>query len=150
MRSSNPASSMQKTYDQCYITCSTAVYFEKNVRILPCSLSSGLRTRPHKTCSQNVRTTRRKPFGHGARLSTKSITTMPFASPPVIVPETKQKRLFKNPCGKWSSSARSGSICWRPCAKVVTNPTSPRMMRLAMVMPGYMPGQILNLLSRSR
>ncbi|KAL9083411.1 MAG: hypothetical protein Q9159_005806 [Coniocarpon cinnabarinum] len=29
MMRSSPASSMQKTYDQCYIICSTAVYFEK-------------------------------------------------------------------------------------------------------------------------
>jgi len=27
-----PASSMQKTYDECYLTCSTAIYFEGQVR----------------------------------------------------------------------------------------------------------------------
>jgi hypothetical protein len=26
-----PASSMQKTYDECYLTCSTAIYFEGQV-----------------------------------------------------------------------------------------------------------------------
>ena len=26
-----PANSMQKTYDECYLTCSTAIYFEGQV-----------------------------------------------------------------------------------------------------------------------
>lgn len=29
-----PASSMQKTYDECYLTCSTAIYFEGQVRYI--------------------------------------------------------------------------------------------------------------------
>jgi hypothetical protein len=32
MRNKTPAS-MQKTYDECYLICSTAVYFEGQVRI---------------------------------------------------------------------------------------------------------------------
>ena len=36
---SKPFSSMQKTYDECYLVCSTAVYFEGQVS---CSLSTQL------------------------------------------------------------------------------------------------------------
>ena len=32
MMRNKPASSMQKTYDECYLICSTAVYFEGQVR----------------------------------------------------------------------------------------------------------------------
>lgn len=35
MMRSKPSSSMQKTYDECYLICSTAVYFEGQVRRLP-------------------------------------------------------------------------------------------------------------------
>ena len=31
LRKSAPASSMQKTYDECYLICSTAIYFEGQV-----------------------------------------------------------------------------------------------------------------------
>jgi len=34
MRTTTPAASMQKTYDDCYLICSTAVYFENQVRLL--------------------------------------------------------------------------------------------------------------------
>ena len=37
LRSSNPSASMQKTYDDCYLICSTAVYFEKQVHLSPTS-----------------------------------------------------------------------------------------------------------------
>ncbi len=35
LRKSAPASSMQKTYDECYLICSTAIYFEGQVRTRP-------------------------------------------------------------------------------------------------------------------
>jgi hypothetical protein len=31
LRKNAPASSMQKTYDECYLICSTAIYFEGQV-----------------------------------------------------------------------------------------------------------------------
>lgn len=33
MMRSKPVSSLQKTYDECYLVCSTAVYFEGQVRL---------------------------------------------------------------------------------------------------------------------
>ena len=38
MMRNKPASSMQKTYDECYLICSTAVYFESQVCIYPVTL----------------------------------------------------------------------------------------------------------------
>ena len=35
MMRNKPASSMQKTYDECYLICSTAVYFESQVWTIP-------------------------------------------------------------------------------------------------------------------
>jgi hypothetical protein len=35
MMRNKPASSMQKTYDECYLICSTAVYFEGQVEEIP-------------------------------------------------------------------------------------------------------------------
>jgi hypothetical protein len=35
MMRANPSASMQKTYDECFLTCSTAIYFEGQV----CTLS---------------------------------------------------------------------------------------------------------------
>lgn len=34
MRNKHPMQSMQKTYDECYLICSTAVYFESRVCLI--------------------------------------------------------------------------------------------------------------------
>lgn len=37
MMRTKPSTAMQKTYDECYLICSTAVYFESQVSLTPAS-----------------------------------------------------------------------------------------------------------------
>jgi hypothetical protein len=70
MMRNKPASSMQKTYDECYLICSTAVYFEGQVRWRNTSCER------YNTDTSSCRTMRPKPYARGGLLSTRSTTTM--------------------------------------------------------------------------
>jgi hypothetical protein len=47
MMRKSPSSSMQKTYDECYLICSTAIYFEGQVRSASCSDACSTRQWSH-------------------------------------------------------------------------------------------------------
>ena len=80
MMRNKPASSMQKTYDECYLICSTAVYFEGQVR--ECYL-------PHLGYVANSiahRIMKPRPYGHGGPPLIKYTTTTPTKCPPPTLP----------------------------------------------------------------
>ena len=97
-------SSMRKTYDECYLICSTAVYFEGQVRSLV-TTSFPLRI---LICTR--RTMNQKLYVHGDRLSIGYTITMPIEFLQTFDLEPKRKKLYKIRCGTWNYNARSGSL----------------------------------------
>ena len=120
MRNKTP-SSMQKTYDECYLICSTAVYFEAQV----CrTLISGsmLPDWGHTYLYTRYRVMKPKHYAHGAPPSIRSITTMLTGCPRIIDRHRRRKRPFETHCVTWRCNARSGWTCWRPYGRAGRRP----------------------------
>ena len=113
------SSSMQKTYDECYLVCSTAVYFEGQVC---CSSSSRRSMDP--TADQNLldRTTKQKLYGHGVLHSIRFTTTMPTESRQIISQSQRPRGPCRNHSGIWSCNVRNGWISWKRCEGVERKP----------------------------
>ena len=81
---------MQKTYDDCYLICSTAIYFENQVE-----------TRDDQyIISMNlicVRIMRQRLCARGGLHSTRSCIIMPTGSHIIIDPSRRQREPFRNP-----------------------------------------------------
>ena len=84
------SSSMQKTYDECYLTCSTAVYFEGQVHSPPSS--------PDKLKTDYaLRTMKLKHCAHGAPHWTALPTIVLTGSRLTTGPSQKQRRRYLTP-----------------------------------------------------
>lgn len=98
-----PADSLQKTYDECYLACSTAVYFEGQV-------SSLVRLPlPDAHC---IRTTKTKHYGPGEPPSRLSTITMPVEYRRTIPRNPKPRKPCRTPSGRWRCNAGNESIYW--------------------------------------
>lgn len=117
MLSAMRANTTQKAYDEAFLACSTAVYFEGQVRSRWKPL--GIICSTNSAC---CRTTRRKLCDPGRRLSTTSATTTPAATPRRTAPPPKQNGPCWSPCDSWSCSARSEWICWKPSRRLARLP----------------------------
>lgn len=132
MMRNNTASSMQKTYDECYLKCSTAVYFEDQVRfithrspLLRSAFDVALRMRPNELPGSRAdrhccRITKRRPSVPGAPPWTRSTIIMPTASLPNTVPDPRRRGRCRNHCGTWRCNARSASTFSMPYVKVAS------------------------------
>lgn len=114
MRNKTP-SSMQKTYDDCYLICSTAVYFEGQVNPDISQWTSPAHVSDWKSLS---RTTKPKLYAHGVPLSIRFITTMPTEHLQTTNQNRKLRKRFKTHYVIWSCSAKSGLTCLRLCERV--------------------------------
>jgi hypothetical protein len=115
MMRKSPSASMQKTYDECYLICSTAIYFEGQVssetddpRALPSFDRSG---HDVLTPSSLPRTTKPKRCAPGGMPSIRSTTTMPTNYRPHGCPDPRPKRPCMTRCAPWSSNARNAWSC---------------------------------------
>ena len=119
MMRNKASSSMQKTYDECYLVCSTAVYFEGQV----CSSSSSYQS-IHLIADHYPfnRTTKPRHYDHGVLHWTRSTITMLTG----FHQTTSQSQRPRGPCrnhfGIWSSNARNVSIFWKHCEGVGRTP----------------------------
>ena len=113
------SSSMQKTYDECYLVCSTAVYFEGQV----CSSASSPRSIDPATDQhfQN-RIMKQRHYDHGVLHSTKSTTTMLTGSRQTISLNQRPREPCKNRFGIWSCNVRNVWIFWKHCEGVGRSP----------------------------
>ena len=106
---------MQKTYDECYLVCSTAVYFEGQV----CCISFGARSiHPLADYKMLARITKQRLYAHGVLHSIKSIITMPTESRQITSQSPRPRERYKNHSGTWSCNARSAWIFWKHCERV--------------------------------
>jgi hypothetical protein len=80
LRKAAPASSMEKAYNDAYLSCSTAIYFEGQVGNYAGKQTEGV---PLLTRMGN-RIMRPKPFARGEMRWTRSTTTMPTRCRPVM------------------------------------------------------------------
>jgi hypothetical protein len=94
------AASMQKCYDEGYLSCSLAVYYESQVRF---SLAM---TTPIALVANLHRITKQKPFAPGAPPSTRSTTTMPTNYRPVMFRGARPKKPYTSHYEQWKSSAK--------------------------------------------
>ena len=89
------SSSLQKTYDECYLICSTAVYFEGQVSIdvlLEAPEEILDRERKVTDCANLDRVMKRKHCDHGVQLLTKYTITMHIAYPQATCQNQRRKR----------------------------------------------------------
>ena len=122
------SSSMQKTYDECYLVCSTAVYFEGQV----CSSTSSLLSIDVPADHHlRDRITKQKRYDHGVRHSIKSTITMPTGSRPIISQNQRPRGRCRNHSGIWSCSVRNVSIFWMHCERVARTPKTTETGRVA-------------------
>ena len=124
------SSSMQKTYDECYLVCSTAVYFEGQVYSSSCSEQP---VDPPADYHLLDRITKQRRYGHGDLHSIRSTTTMPTGSRQITSQSQRPRERCRNHFGTWSCSARSAWIFWKHCERVgkmpkttVTGPAAAR------------------------
>lgn len=110
MRSSNPFPAMQKTYDDCFLTCSTAVYFEGQASIPQSTPQEGCAYRYLRT----YRTTKPKHYAHGETRWTKYTTTTPTKGLLGIGREQRRSGLLQIHYINWNYNAGSVWIFWRP------------------------------------
>ena len=106
---------MQKTYDECYLVCSTAVYFEGQV----CCMNFVARSiYPLADYDMLDRTTKQRLYAHGVLHSIRSTTTMPIESRQTTSQSQRPRGRYKNHFGTWSCNARSAWIFWKLCERV--------------------------------
>lgn len=119
MMRNKASSSMQKTYDECYLICSTAVYFEGQV----CSSSSSYPS-IHLTADHYPfnRTTKPRHYDHGVLHSIKSTITMLTGFRQITSQSQRPRGPCRNHFGIWSSNARNASIFWKHCEGVGRTP----------------------------
>ena len=115
MMRNKASSSMQKTYDECYLVCSTAVYFEGQV----CCISFVAHSiYPLADYNMLDRITKQRLYAHGVLHSTRSITTMPTESRQITSQSQRPRGRYKSHFGTWSCNARSAWIFWKHCERV--------------------------------
>ena len=144
MMRNKASSSMQKTYDECYLVCSTAVYFEGQVRSSTSSLLSIDCPADHRF---RDRITKQKRYDHGVRHSIRSTTTMPTGSRRIISQNQRPRERCRNHSGIWSCNARNVSIFWMHSERVARTPKTTETGRVAARQHGaghrYLPKLIL-------
>ena len=113
------SSSLQKTYDECYLICSTAVYFEGQVS-KDKSIASNFGPLICKylalqwnNANNFNRATKQKPCDHGEPRSIKSTTTMPTVYQQVIFRGQRPKRHWRTVCEIWRCNAKNVWTYWR-------------------------------------
>ena len=130
MMRNKASSSMQKTYDECYLVCSTAVYFEGQV----CSSSSSQRSR-HPSADHLLlnRTTKQRRYDHGVLHSIRFTITMLTESHQIISQSQRPRGRCRNHFATWSCNVRNAWIFWKHCEEVGRRPkipgTGPRAAR---------------------
>src|SRR5450432_781151 len=103
MMRSNTASALQKTYDECYLVCSTAVYYESQVCLL--GTCKGCQTKQSLPmlllCAGDYlltdisREMKPKLYDHGDRPLTKYTTTMLTEYLPTTNPSPRPRKRLK-------------------------------------------------------
>lgn len=110
---------MQKTYDECYLVCSTAVYFEGQV----CSSSCSERSIDTPTDYNLLhRITKQRHYGHGVLHSIKSTTTTLTGSRQTTSQSQRPRGRCRNHFGTWSCNARNAWIFWTHYERVGKRP----------------------------
>lgn len=113
------SSSMQKTYDECYLVCSTAVYFEGQV----CNGNSSAwfidLLADHDPFDRIMKP---RPYGHGVLHSIRSTTTMLTGSRQTTSQNQKPRGRCRNHFGTWSCNVRNAWISWKHCERVGRRP----------------------------
>ena len=128
MMRNKASSSMQKTYDECYLVCSTAVYFEGQV----CCISFSARSNnPLADYKMLARITKQRLYAHGVLHSIRSITTMPTESRQITSQSQRPRGRCKNHFETWSCNARSAWIFWKHCERVGRRYQVPETRRAA-------------------
>ena len=113
------SSSMQKTYDECYLVCSTAVYFEGQV----CGSSSSERSiDPPADHDLLDRTTKQRRYGHGVLHLIRSTITMLTGSRQTTSRSRRPRGRCRNHFGIWNCSVRNVWISWKRCEGVGRRP----------------------------
>lgn len=117
LRNRTPMSVLQKTYDESYLTCSTAVYYERQVRISPTFVALlGLCscTIPENSHTFDHRATKRRRCGAGSRLENRYMTITRTGCCPTTCPVRKPRGHWSTACGSWSCSAKNALTYWKP------------------------------------
>jgi hypothetical protein len=104
------ANTTQKAYDEAFLACSTAVYFEGQV--------SANTEAEAKRCKDHIdavygRTMRKKLCGRGRLHLITSTTTMPVATPPRTVQPRPQRKPFSNLYDNSNYNAKRGWTYWK-------------------------------------
>jgi hypothetical protein len=97
MMRNKTSSSIQKTYDECYLICSTAVYFEGQVRIstdsaIPSSTAIQVLGWEQYANGGGDRAMKQRLYDHGAQHSTRSTITTRTACLQAMFQSPKPKR----------------------------------------------------------
>ena len=119
MMRNKASSSMQKTYDECYLVCSTAVYFEGQV----CSSSSSPPSiRPCADRHLLDRTTKQRRYAHGVLHSIRSTITMLTGSRQTTSRSRRLRGRCRNLFGTWSCNAKNAWTYWKHYERVGRRP----------------------------
>lgn len=97
-------SSTQKAYDEAFLACSTAVYFESQVR---CPKGTQAQIQASHADMFTCRVTNPKPYAHGRVPSTKFTTTMHTVPRPHRNDCPRRRRHWWTPCDSSNCSAKS-------------------------------------------